>query len=200
MSAEQAPAGVGDPAGKGADETGVPVAGPGGDAGSDAAAEVAAAGTEEVPVDVARYAVALADGIEAALPGWVERAVAETMTAWMGSVPPEVAAQAAAAACRAAAEVGPRVRALLRSDIDGQRTTPLAMLRVAAVAYPTEVLVAAGVPPVMRDQAAEELFPDDRYDLVPAAFSDLDPGLGDVGLRWGAAKAFEHKRRHGGSR
>jgi hypothetical protein len=187
VSVEEAPAGVAGPGGRGG--------------GAATAAEFAAAtGTQEVPVDVAGFAAALADGIEAALPGWVGRAVAETMTAWTGSVPPEVAALAAAAADRAAAEVGPRVRALLESDIDQQRTTPLAILRVAAVRYPTEVLVAAGVPPVVRDQAAEELFPDDRYDLVPAAFSDLDPGLADVGLRWGAAKAFEHKRRHGGSR
>ncbi len=158
------------------------------------------AGTDDLPVDVAGYAAALADGIDAALPRWVERTVAEIMTAWTGSVPPEVAAQAATAADQAAAEVGPQVRALLESDIDQQRTTPLAIVRGAAVRYPTEVLLTAGVPPVARDQAAEELFPDDRYDLAPAAFADLDPGLADVGLRWGAAKAFEHRRRHGGTR
>lgn len=203
MSARQARTGVAGlrAAGAGADEAAVGVADPAGGATAASAAEVSPArGTQEVPVDVAGYAAALADGIEAALPRWVERAVAGTMTAWAGSVPPEVATQAAAAADRAAAKVGPLVRALLQSDIDQQRTTPLAILRVAAVRYPTEVLVAAGVPPVVRDQAAEELFPDDRYDLVPAAFSDLDPALADVGLRWGAAKAFEHKRRHGGTR
>jgi hypothetical protein len=151
---------------------------------------------EGVSVDVAAYATALADGIEVALPSWVERVVAEIMTAWTGSVPPEVADAAQAAGREAAATVGPRVRALLEADIDQQRTTPLAILRAAAVAYPSAVLQAAGVPPVVRDAAAEELFPDDVYDLVPASFADVAPDLAEPGLYWGAAKAFEHKQRH----
>ncbi len=151
-------------------------------------------------VDVASYAGALADGIERALPGWVQRSVAEVMTAWAGTVAPDVAAAAEAAGHQAAATVGPRVRALLEADIDEQRTTPLAILRAAAVRFPTEVLAAAGVAPVVRDQAAEELFPDDTYDLVPASFAEIGPELADLGLYWGAAKAFEHKQRHGGGR
>lgn len=141
-------------------------------------------------------AAALADGIEQALPGWVERCVVRTMTAWTGSVPLPVASAARAAGVAAAAEVGPAVRALLATDINRQRSTPLAVVRQAAVRYPTEVLVAAGVPPVARDRGAEALFPADSYDLVPASFADLDPDLAEVGLRWGAAKAFEHMRRH----
>jgi hypothetical protein len=151
-------------------------------------------------VGVAAYASALADGIEAALPGWVERSVATIMTAWEGLVPSEVAAAAAAAGLEASAQVGPPVRALLEADIDEQRTTPLALVRRLAVQFPTEVLAAAGVPEVVRDEAAEELFPDDVYDLVPASFADLGPEVADLGLGWGAAKAFEHKRRHGGGR
>jgi hypothetical protein len=111
-----------------------------------------------------------------------------------------VAAQAAADGRQAVADVGSRVRALLLADIDEQWTTPLAILRREAVRYPTEVLQAAGVPPVVRDRGAEDLFPDDLYDLVPASFADLAPDLADAGLRWGAAKAFEYKRRHGGQR
>ena len=154
---------------------------------------------EGLPVDVASYAGPMADGIEAALPGWVEGCVALVMTAWSGAVPPPVAEQARHAGLEAAATVGPRVRALLEADIDEQRSTPLAILRAAAVSFPTDVLLAAGVPAVVRDRAAEELFPDDVYDLVPASFADLGgPDLADSGLRWGAAKAFEHKRRHGG--
>ncbi len=151
-------------------------------------------------VDVAVYAAALADGIEAALPGWVERSVAAIMTAWEGAVPAEVAAAAAAAGREAAVHVGPPVRALLEADIDEQRSTPLAIVRRSAVRFPTEVLAAAAVPAVVRDDAAEELFPDDVYDLVPASFADLAPELAHLGLHWGAAKAFEHKRRHGGGR
>jgi hypothetical protein len=142
-------------------------------------------------------ATALADGIEAALPGWVERSVERLVTLYTGA-PPDAAVRAAATAAgtRARAEVGSAVRALLLADVDDQRTTPLTLLR-EAVRYPAEVLRAAGVPPVERDRFAEEAFPDDDYDLSPATFADLDPGLADAGLAWGAAKAWEHKRRHG---
>jgi hypothetical protein len=146
---------------------------------------------------VEEYARALADGIEAALPGWVEESVCRLMTAWAGSMPGDVAAAAKEAGRQAQAAVGPMVRQLLEADIDDQATTPLAVLRGAAVPYPTAVLAEAGVPPVQRDELAEQLFPGDPYDLAPASFADLDPGLKDVGLAWGAAKAFEHRRRHG---
>jgi len=151
------------------------------------------------------YATALADGIEAALPAWVERSVARLLAAYDGSPvgsPAGVAAAAgyaAEAAGRQAAEVvGPEIRRLLEADIDDQRTTPLAMVRMLAVPFPTSVLRDAGIPPVERDSFAEAAFPDDIYDLAPASFADVDPGLADAGLAWGAAKAFEHKRRHGG--
>jgi len=156
--------------------------------------------TDGDPVDVAGYGTVLADGIEAALPRWVVESVARIMTAWEGVVPPLVAEAASAAGLQAAAEVTPVVRALLAADIDEQRSTPLAIVRSTALRYPTSILQAAGVPPVSRDAAAETLFPDDLYDLVPASFADLGPDLLDAGVRWGAAKAFEHKRRHGNAR
>lgn len=142
------------------------------------------------------YARALADGIEAALPRWVEGAVARVMTAWAGSISSDVRRAARTAGRRAQIEVGPLVRSLLEADIDDQTTTPLAVLRGAAVRYPTAVLSQAGVPAVHRDEVAERLFPEDIYDLAPASFADLDSELKDVGLAWGAAKALEHKRRH----
>ncbi len=144
---------------------------------------------------VQAYAGALADGLDAALPSWVVSSVNRIMNAWAGGVPAEVARAAESAGARAASEIGPAVRDLLRADIDDQRTTPLSLVR-SAVRYPTEVLRAAGVPPVERDTFAEAAFPDDSYDLAPASFADLDPQLGELAVRWGAAKAFEHKRRH----
>jgi hypothetical protein len=140
------------------------------------------------------HATALADAIEAALPGWVERCVARRM-AGSGRSDPEVAEAAAAAGLRAQREVGPRVRALLDADIDEQRSTPLSLLREAA-RYPTEVLRAAGVEPVERDEMQERLLPDDIYDLAPATFADVDPAVTEPGLAWGAAKAWTHRRRH----
>jgi hypothetical protein len=143
------------------------------------------------------YADALASGIEAALPGWVTRSVERIMRAWTGEVPAEVAGAAEQAGRQAQRQTGAAVRALLAADVDEQRTTPLALVR-QAVRYPTAVLGRAGVPPVDRDRFAEQAFPDDSYDLSPATWADVDPGLTELGLTWGAAKAFEHKRRHSG--
>lgn len=150
------------------------------------------------PADAAalrRHADALADAALAALPGWVVRVVVERYEQWSGEAAPErLRAEAARAGDAAAAEVGPRLRRLLATDVDAQRTNPLAVLR-SAVHHPTAVLRAAGVPPVVRDAHAEALFPDDVYDLGPAAFADLDPAVHEPGLVWGAAKAHVVLRR-----
>lgn len=136
-------------------------------------------------------ASALAAGIEGALPGWVERSVRRRL----GRHDEEVMRAAAAAGREARVVVGSRVRALLAADIDQQAATPLSLVR-DAVSYPTAVLRAAGVEPVGRDDFSVERFPDDVYDLSPATLADLDPSLVDLGIAWGAAKAWTHKRRH----
>jgi len=145
--------------------------------------------------DEARLAVLaqlLADGIVAALPGWVARCVAARSA---GAVLDDDAV--ADAGRRAVQEVGPLVWKLLASDIDEQRTGPLALVR-DAVRYPASVLSAAGVVPVQRDADAVRLFPDDAYDLSPGSFAELHPGLSVPGFEWGAAKAHVHRRRHAG--
>jgi hypothetical protein len=142
-------------------------------------------GTDE---DISIYATALADAVEAALAPWVERTVRQRLEDWQGSVPEDVAAAARTAGRRAREEVGPAVRRLLETDVDQQPTTPLALLR-RAVRYPTAILEGAGVPSVVRDEFAERAFPEDRYDLAPATFADVDPSLAEPGLAWGAAKA-----------
>lgn len=146
--------------------------------------------------ELRRLAAELADGVDATLATWVVRSVTGLVLAWSGEVDGGVAEAAEEAGQRARDEVGGAVRALLEADIDAQTTTPLALLR-RAVRYPTEVLAAAGVPEVRRDEFAEEAFPDDVYDLTPASFADIDPSLAEPGLAWGAAKAWVHKRRHG---
>ncbi len=151
-------------------------------------ADVADAPTdEEATLD--RLADELADGIEAALPGWVTGHVERLALAWSGELTPELVASARAAGERAQAEVGGAVRALLRTDVDAQQVNPLSLLR-AAVAYPTAVLEAAGVPPVERDPFSERAFPEDVYDLSPAGFGEVSPALHEPGLAWGAAKAY----------
>jgi hypothetical protein len=157
---------------------------------------MAAMGTDPNPLDdpadaaaLGRYADELLAAIAAALPGWVERSVLERYQAWAGGdAPIDVVARARLAGALALAEVMPRVRVLLAADVEAQRTNPLAILR-EAVRYPSEVLAAAGVPALARDAEAERLFPDDAYDLGPAAFGDLHPSVHDAGLGWGAAKA-----------
>jgi hypothetical protein len=144
---------------------------------------------------LAAVARALADGVEQALPGWVERAVAFVATAWFGSVPDEVAHAARDAGRRAAERVAPPVRSALLADVDDRGPNPLAVLR-EAVRFPTEVLRAASVPPVERDPFVEDRFPEDDYDLVPTSFADLDPALHRLGLAWGAARAYVHRTRH----
>ena len=137
------------------------------------------------------HAVALADAIDDVLPAWVERCVRSRLT----TVPRHVAAAAKEAGERARVDVGGAVRELLLRDVDDQRGNPLALLR-GAVRYPTEVLFAAGAPIVERDKFSRERFPYDDYDLTPANWSDIHPSLLELGITWGAAKAFEHKQRH----
>lgn len=139
---------------------------------------------------------ALASGVEASLPGWVERSVERLVLAYNGAVGDEARDAAVAAGSAAVADVGPRLRALLAADIDEQATTPLAIVR-EAVRHPTAALRRLGVPPVERSGFAVERFPDDDYDLTPASFADVDPALGPLGLAWGAAKAMAHRARHG---
>jgi hypothetical protein len=147
-----------------------------------------------VAAPIEEHAEALAAGVEAALPGWVTGCVERVMRAWVGQVPSDVERAAEQAARQAQRETGAAIRALLAADIAEQRTTPLALLR-QAVRYPTQVLRQAGVPPVERDHFARHAFPEDVYDLSPATWADIDPGLTELGITWGAAKAFEHKRR-----
>jgi hypothetical protein len=135
------------------------------------------------------YARELADGIDAALPGWVRRCVERFLT-----MTPELASDVDAAASRTRQQIGGAVRELLLTDIDEQTTTPLTLLR-RAVAEPTHILRSHGVAPVPRDEFEAHSFPGDDYGLTPATFSDIDPSLAEIGLRWGAAKAFVFKQR-----
>lgn len=143
---------------------------------------------------LAAISAELLETVARTLPGWVERTVRER-TAEAGIAFDESARVAASAAgAEAVAEVVPRLQNLLATDIDEQRTNPLSVLR-GAVRFPTALLVALGVPPRDRDDFAVRSFPEDVYDLSPAAFADIDPDLHEPGLRWGAAKAYVHLRR-----
>jgi hypothetical protein len=141
---------------------------------------------------------ALVAVVDEVLADWVVRGVVALVRAYTGADPDDdVLAQARAAGEQARVEVVEELRALVRADVDDQRANPLAVIR-RAVRFPTAVLRAAGVPPVVRDEFAERAFPDDVYGLSPAAFADVDPRLHDPGIVWGAAKAHAHlsRRQH----
>jgi hypothetical protein len=143
---------------------------------------------------LADYAGALAEGIERAIPGWVERSVRGVLADQGIAVDDELGRRIATAAAGARDEGASRVRRLLATDVDRQSGNPLAILR-DLVRYPTAVLRAAGARPVGRDEFHERSFPDDVYDLSPAAFADVEPALHEPGLVWGAAKAHVHLAR-----
>ncbi len=145
---------------------------------------------------LARLGAELADRVVAAVPGWVTRCV-EGALAVTHPERDAVLARAELAAGRAQQVVADALGSLVRADVDAQRTTPLAVVR-SVVPYPTEVLREAGVPPAPRGRFESERFPEDLYGLTPATLQALDPGLGDLALAWGAAKAVAHRRRHGG--
>lgn len=159
---------------------------------------VADANVPDDPNDAAAlraHADALLEAVVTALPGWVERSVSHRYQQWAGHpAPAEVMEHARRQGRDAVLDVEPRLRALLVTDVDQQRSNPLAILR-SAVRFPAAVLRAAGVPPVERDAHAEAMFPDDAYDLTPAAFADLDESAHEPGLVWGAAKAHIVLRR-----
>jgi hypothetical protein len=154
------------------------------------------AGDEDPDAVLAAAGAALGDGVVAALPAWVERSVRDLLVAFHGSADPAAMAQAREAGRRAVEEVEPELRRLLAADVDRQWANPLALVR-RAVRFPTAVLAAAGVPPVVREDYDEAHFPDDVYGLAPRTFAELDPGLHDLGILWGAVKARSHLARHG---
>lgn len=143
--------------------------------------------TEE-EIDVASYGRMLADLLIDALPKWTETVVVD-----------RAGKEHAAAGLRIgqtiAVQLSGELRALLTTDIDSQRQSPLALIR-QHVGPATEYLSTAGIPHRMRDAYDEDVFPSDVYAIVPKAWIDFGEEVSDAGLRWGAAKAMAHRKRH----
>ena len=120
----------------------------------------------------ARCGAALADALEADLAAWLTQLTA-------GRADSELASPIAEVAQR----VNTELRALLASDIDGQRATPLQVIR-QGMAPLTSALVAAGATPAPGVTAT----PEDPLGLGPHAFADISDTVGEAGLAWGCSQ------------
>ncbi len=141
---------------------------------------------------LAEAGAAIVVGVEAQVPRWASAQVDRLLDAWRRTTP-EARARAEADAIDAGKAAARRIVAELRelfdTDPERQRVTPLEIVRTA-YREPTQVLVAAGVPPVVRDEFDERAWPDDVYGLVLHSLGDLgDPELAPLHLAWGMAKA-----------
>jgi hypothetical protein len=155
--------------------------------------------TEPTPEEEARglvrlgeTAAAIVAGVEAQVPLWTRAQVERLLDAW-GNTPEDKRARAEAESAEAGQAAARRIvaelQALFAVEPERQRATPLEIVRTV-YREPTEVLEAASVPPVVRDEFDERAWPDDVYGLVPRTLGDLgDPDLAPLHLAWGMAKA-----------
>lgn len=143
---------------------------------------------------------AIVAGVAAHLPSYLASETARVLDAWGRLSAPErarVDAELAAAVEAATARVVAGLQSLFGVDPAEQGATPLELVR-GATREPTDVLRAAGVAPVVRDEFDERHWPDDDYGLTPRAVGDLgDPQLGPELLAWGLAKARVLRTRAG---
>jgi hypothetical protein len=135
---------------------------------------------------------AIVAGVEKNVPGWTRVQVNRLLDAW-GRAPADtravVESRADDAGAHAARRIVGELRALFAVDPERQPATPLEIVRTV-YHEPSEVLAAAGVPPIVRDEFDERAWPDDVYGLVPHTLGDLgDPELAPLHLVWGMAKA-----------
>ncbi|MDH5373603.1 MAG: hypothetical protein OEX97_11725 [Acidimicrobiia bacterium] len=80
----------------------------------------------------------------------------------------------------------------LSRPYDQQRRGPLEIFQ-AAMSFPTEVLLAAGVEEPRRDAMAVQALPGDRFNLAPASSRDISDEVWTAHLAWGVTKAAAMK-------
>lgn len=76
----------------------------------------------------------------------------------------------------------------LSQPYDQQRRGPLEIFQ-AAMSFPTDVLLAAGVEEPHRDAIAVQALPGDRFNLAPASSRDISDEVWAAHLAWGVTKA-----------
>jgi len=141
---------------------------------------------------MASSATAIIDGVRTHAAAYALRRATEILDAWAGE-PAEgrdvTGTKLLDAAAVAAQRVLDELEQLLAADPAEQRYTPLEIVRTLR-REPSEVLAAAGVPPIVRDPFEERALPDDPYGLAARSLADLgDTELGPMLLAWGVGKA-----------
>lgn len=138
-----------------------------------------------------------ADRAAAVLPEWMAGRALSVLGA--GGLPAAVVAASADEIQRQGHAAGYRaaeaLRDLLGTDVDRQRSTPLAVVR-ASLGDLSRVLYQVGLSPPARPEALARAGPDDSFALAPSSWSEVDADLAEAALTWGAAKAVVHLRRH----
>ena len=146
---------------------------------------------------MAQGAARLIRGVEELGADWVVAAVTRIIDLWGrldASTRAAAITSARVAGDEAAARVAAELRVLFALDVGAQRTTPLEILR-SLRREATAVLVAADVPPIVRDAYEVRAFPDDLYGIVLKSPADLardetsQAELGGALLAWGLGKA-----------
>ena len=148
------------------------------------------------PFDPPADLIAVAGRVTAA---WVRRAI--TRAAAAGGVASDDWSDLEPVAAATATAILQRLRDLLDTDVDDQRTNPLSIYRTG-LGPATDLLRRHGVPEPAGDRFTIERLADDPYQLGPAAWTDIDPDLQTPGLVWGAwkAKTILDRRRAEGRR
>lgn len=140
----------------------------------------------------------LTDAICAAVPAWVETAIASRASGLDDPSASEAALRRAPeAGSAAAAAAREQLAALAATGLDDQHTTPLGIVR-GLVRFVNEVLAEAGVPRPPRDPFEQRANPDDVYAVAVATWADLGEDVHELGMAWGAAKAYLHRAMHEG--
>ncbi len=134
----------------------------------------------------------IVDAVERLGAAWVVRAVTNILDAWgrlEAGDRAETLARAHTAGEQAARRVEGELRELFALAPERQQATPLQLVR-SLRREATDVLRAAGIPGVERDDFEVRTLPDDEYGLVLRSLDELgEDDLQAIHLAWGVGKA-----------
>jgi hypothetical protein len=143
---------------------------------------------------LAEIAADLLDAMVDAIPAWVRRTVEARAAGSEIALDEPQRGRIAQVASDLAAALTPQLEQVLTADVDGGSGSPLAVVR-SGTGTLNDLLDELGIPRPARDDFSVSRFPEDRHDIGPAAFVDIDESVHEPGIMWGAARAHVHLRR-----